>query len=577
MKANISEVNAKKSIFMGVIRTLVLLGLLTSSIVLPPRASAHELTIFTTSTISNGQIDPAPIIEGVGFASDSDKFDFTVDMGTTGVWYDSVAYIDDTHMRFNFHGTASKGTIQILAEASAFAPNAGHPSNQIEIFVAAPLILQTISFANILPISVGDKDQVLVVSSTSLLPVEVISNTPSVCTIDFVKVHAVAAGTCSVKAIQPGNSLYAPAQDVTKNVLILDNSALKKAGTEPIVAKTNLGSAIYDPTSVESGYISVLVSSSDQSVDNSTFIKLVIPKNATSSKTLILISAYSSDAQTGAGYFVARVAAVDASGASVREFEKNFELNIPSPTNGALPYYSFDGSSWIPLTKLSTEELPPEIHSAYFIESDGRIAILSRHFMLFGFRATQKTLAPIAPVEKLNVSSTATLKNFGGSGDGELTYATSTDEICSITESGVVTGLSVGTCSVTASKKASGIYADTHSKPVTIKIVSNSSVNQTQFSQTAPVNTGFFTHSLTFMIVNRLQTLDVGLCSIYANERAELMVGTKGKNGSWAWKKISSVQLDENGAGVFTITTKFFSGQRVRVLVNGVIQMESDV
>lgn len=83
--------------------------------------SAHELNVFSVSAISYGQLDPAPIVEGVGFATDLDKFDFTVDMGTTNLEFDSAAYID------------------------------------------------------------------------------------------FSKIHAVAAGTCSIKASQPGNEEYAPA------------------------------------------------------------------------------------------------------------------------------------------------------------------------------------------------------------------------------------------------------------------------------------------------------------------------------------------------------------------------------
>lgn len=79
------------------------------------------------------------------------------------------------------------------------------------------------------------------------------------------------------------------------------------------------------------------------------------------------------------------------------------------------------------------------------------------------------------------------------------------------------------------------------------------------------------------MKLNNSLTLDVGLCSIYANEVAELFLGTKGKSGLWSWKRISSAPLDVNGAGVFIITDKFSTGQMVRIMVNGVIQIESDV
>lgn len=71
--------------------------------------------------------------------------------------------------------------------------------------------------------------------------------------------------------------------------------------------------------------------------------------------------------------------------------------------------------------------------------------------------------------------------------------------------------------------------------------------------------------------------VDVGLSSINANETAELFLGTRGMRGSWNWKRISFAPLDQNGAGSFPIADRFSPGQRVRVTVNGAIQVESDV
>lgn len=79
------------------------------------------------------------------------------------------------------------------------------------------------------------------------------------------------------------------------------------------------------------------------------------------------------------------------------------------------------------------------------------------------------------------------------------------------------------------------------------------------------------------MKIIKSQTSDVSLCSIYADEKANLYLGTKTKNVTWIWKQISVTQLDNNGAGQFTVTSTFNAGQRIRVLANDVIQMESDV
>lgn len=574
MKLNERHIQSKSNCFIRVFLMLTPLFLFTTSIIAMPTASAHELNISTETLITNGQLNPSPIIESTDFAPDLDKFDFTVDMGKTNLGFDSVAFVNSTHVRFNFHGVASEGTITISADASAFYPNAGHTSNSIEIVVAAPLILQTISFANVLPMKVGDKDQVINVSASSSLKVVVESNTPSVCTIDFSKIHAVAAGTCSIKATQTGNSRYAAATTVTKTVAISANPAAVVAEVKPVKVATKLGSASYDPDQPNDTYVEVLVAGSQSGDENSHLVKLLIPPDAISTKAVFLVSSFSSDEESAAGYFAARITAVTSNGSAIRKFQKAIEINIPSGAKDSFPYWSFDEISWYRLQKLDSEALPANQHAGYFVEADGRIAILTDYLMYFGLRKAQTALSIISPVTKLAVSATAALKSSGGSGTGALGYKSSTESICSITEVGVVSALSEGQCLVTAGKKASGAFADARSNRVAIS-VTGIATPVAAIPQT--LNTGFLTHSLTFMKLNNAQTLEVGLCSIYANETAELLLGTKGKSGSWSWKKIAAAPLDKNGAGVFTITDKFSAGQMVRVMVNGVIQMESDV
>jgi hypothetical protein len=574
MKFYSSHMQSKNSLFIRVFLMLTPLFLFTSTMIALPSASAHELSISTLSKIANGQLDPTPIIEGVGFASDIDKFDFTVDTGLTNLRYDSVAFIDSTHVRFNFHGVAFTGTIEISADGAAFDPNAGHSSSSIEIIVAAPLIPQSISFVNLLPMKVGAIDQTINVTASSPLAVVVESNTPSVCTIDFSKIHAVAPGTCSVKAIQTGNSVYAAATTVTKTMEVSADPALVVTAVKSVDVATKLGSALYDPDQKDGAYIEVLVAGNKSTNENSHLVKLLIPSDAISSKVVFLISSLSTDEENAAGYFVARITAVTSDGTTIRKFKKAIEINIPAGAKDSFPYGSLDQITWYRLQKLDSEALPSNLHTGYFVEDDGRIAILSDNLMYFGLRKVQAPLSVISPATKIALGISAMLKSTGGSGTGELEYKSSTESICSITPVGVVTALSEGQCSVTAVKKGSGAFVDARSNRVVISVTG---VATPTIAVPSTLNTGFLTHSLTFMRLNNSLTLDVGLCSIYANETAELLLGTKAKKGSWSWKKISSAPLDENGAGVFAITDKFSAGQMVRVMVNGVIQMESDV
>ena len=574
MKLNSNLLKSNSNCFIRFFLMLTPLFLFATSMFAIPSSSAHELLISTKTNIAKGQQDPSPIIQSTDFAPDLDKFDFTVDMGVTKLKFDSVAFIDSTHVRFNLRGVAFEGTISISAESSAFAPDLGHASNSIGITVAAPLIFQTISFANLLPMKVGDKDQVINVSSSSDLKVVVESNTPSVCTIDFSKIHAVAAGICSVKAIQTGNTLYAAATTVTKTIEVSANPADVVAEVKPIEIATKLGFVLYDPDQTNDTYAQVLVAGNTSGSENSHLVKLRIPPKAISTKTVFLVSALSSDEESAAGYFVARITAVASNGSSIRRFQKAIEINIPAGAKDSSPYWSYDEISWYPLQKIDSEALPANLHTAYFVEDDGRIAILTDYLMYFGLRKAQTNLSIISPVTKLALGTSAALKSYGGSGVGDLGYKSMTQSICSITEAGVVAALSEGQCVITAAKKGSGAFVDSRSKRVAITVTP---VATPIVAIPLTLNTGFFTHALTFMKLNNTQTLEVGLCSIYANQSADLLVGTKSKNGRWSWKKISSALLDENGAGIFTITYKFSEGQLVRVMVNGVIQMEGDV
>lgn len=249
----------KESGFEGLAR-LILLSLFVIFLIPVPSASAAAPVIATTWTIANGAESPPVYLDGTGFGSDNDKFDFTVDMGTTGLTYDSVAYVNSTLMRFNFNGKANAGIITIQANASAFLPIATDASNTL-----------------------------------------------SVCTIDFLKIHAVADGRCSITATVNGNLIYSQAIPVTRSFVVLAlNPVTPVEPTQPKEVVTNLGTFSYDPKKPRGGYVSVLVASERVDLKKATQVKLLIPPKATEVPVVFHISASSTDEETAAGYFVDR-------------------------------------------------------------------------------------------------------------------------------------------------------------------------------------------------------------------------------------------------------------------------------
>lgn len=540
-------------------------------LILTPSAVAAEPIISTTWTIANGASSPTLLIVGVGFDSANDKFDFTVDVGTTGLAYDSVAFVDGSHMRFTFHKIAKTGIITIQANSSAFFPVATSASNTISIAVPAPLAPQSISFTTPAAMTVKSLDQIPKATASSGLSVLLSSNTPSVCTIDFLKIHAVAAGICSITATQIGNSVVAPALAVTK---IFAVSALPSVTPippgVPDEVVTNLGSASYDPKNASTTYVSVLVAGETADPKTATFVKLFIPAGATEAPVVFLISAFSSDAETATGYFVVRIKSSTAVGTSISRFKKSIEINIPAGAIEGIPFWSFDGFIWHKLNQIKTEVMPSNLHAAYFVEKDGRIAIFTDYLMLFGFRQNQSILAISPPPLTIKPKIQTQLVSTGGSGHGPVTFFSRTSTVCSITPSGLLVGKSEGKCTVAARKASSGIFADAISSSVSVFI---------QHESIAPghpaddPNHSTLCQEISYSLLKSSTLIFVNLCPEDAKETATLVVGTKSKSGKWSYKVVAKQNLDSKGMTIFKLNSVLKIGQIVRVMAEGKLQI----
>ena len=79
---------------------------------------------------------------------------------------------------------------------------------------------QTISFDTPTAMVVGQPDQSLAVSASSGLAVTLTTNSSSICTIVAGKLHAVAAGACTLTASQAGSANFLPASAVSQSITI---------------------------------------------------------------------------------------------------------------------------------------------------------------------------------------------------------------------------------------------------------------------------------------------------------------------------------------------------------------------
>ncbi|HRJ51632.1 MAG TPA: hypothetical protein PLE99_02605, partial [Candidatus Thiothrix moscowensis] len=79
---------------------------------------------------------------------------------------------------------------------------------------------QTITFADLSNKILGDADFNISATASSNLTVSFSSQTPTVCTVAGTSVHLVAAGTCTIRASQAGNSTYNAAADVDRSFTV---------------------------------------------------------------------------------------------------------------------------------------------------------------------------------------------------------------------------------------------------------------------------------------------------------------------------------------------------------------------
>lgn len=551
------------------------LGFLTNSVILPSIAAASEPAITTASVVANGAISPNIYVNGLNFISGISKFDFNVDVGTTGLVYDSVGFIDSKHLRFAFHGVASAGTLTIQANISAFDPVVDSASNTLAITVPVQMISQLIDFVTPIPMRVDDKDQSLNITTTSGLPLTIISNAPSVCSIVMNKIHVIASGTCSIRVSQAGNSTYAPASEVVKSFEITPVTAPSNIPTPPNnPVATKLGSFQYFPDSPSGGYVDILVASKDPSQSNTTHLQLVVPSRATVGPAVFLISAFSSDAETAEGYFVAKVLLIDKDGAAINYVAGAYEIKMPAGGLDSSLFWSSNSLTWQKIPESQIEFLPNDLHAIFFREKDGGIAVLTDQLGIFGYRKEQAPLTITTSVAVLKPKGQVLIKSSGGSGQGLVNFGSSTSSICTTTPGGLVTGISAGKCLITATKSASGVFADTLSNRLTVEIKesvlgTDSSGPPTTSTKKPTATKASQCGSFSYSFSTAPSRVQANFCPEDAGKTAILYNRLNASTRKWIDKKVASAIIDSNGIAVFKVSLAISQSQYLHVFVNG--------
>jgi len=154
-------------------------------------------------------------------------------------------------------------------------------------------------------------------------------------------------------------------------------------------------------------------------------------------------------------------------------FDKPLVIEMPDITSYATLAHSLLGGGYqlIPqIFAVPGENFCADQENDGYIDNGSTITIYTCHISAFGYREDQSAVSLTSDKSSLTVGTTAQLTAGGGSGTVAYTYSSANTNICSVNSSGLVTAISVGTCSLTVTNPENGAYINKSSSVVTITV-----------------------------------------------------------------------------------------------------------
>jgi len=349
--------------------------------------------------------------------------------------------------------------------------------------------------------------------------------------------------------------------------LTINFSSGSVAVADPVSVVATSGVYSYSPTAENDSYVDVTVAPKEGGVALPHIISLIVPQRATPGPATFILTSFSSNAEGDKGYFVVRVAVYNAIAVPLTFVSGGYEMKLPQSHSSAALYSSKDGSTWQKIPESSEEFLPPDLHSIFFRELDGSLSILSDEIGLFGFRQTQVPIRIDSTELSMKSLSSQTLNVTGGSGNGKIVFATTTSSICSVTSTGLVTGLKAGKCLVTAQKFGSNEFIDALSNALSISVNGAATVNSTVELSAMPASCNYLSYSLT----TSEKTVTAEFCPKDVGKTATLSIKIHSSSGKWIDKKITTVLINSRGCAFFQVSNTISSSPNLHIFVNGVL------
>jgi CSLREA domain-containing protein len=210
-------------------------------------AASNSFTVYGVPTVSLVSPNSGSQSGGTAVTITGTNFAFVSGMNFGGTAATSFTVISDTSIAATSPaGTPGAVDITVVGTGGTSATNTG------DKFTYLSQLSQTISFANPGTQTVGTP-LALVATATSNLGVTFKSDTTSVCTVSGTKAQFLISGSCTIEAIQAGNTSYAAAPEVGQTFSVsyavptatgvTPNSGLQSGGTKVVITGTHFTGA----------------------------------------------------------------------------------------------------------------------------------------------------------------------------------------------------------------------------------------------------------------------------------------------------------------------------------------------
>lgn len=471
---------------------------------------------------------------------------------------------------------------------------------------ALALTPQTIDTSGLPGTIVVGKSETPVFLTSAWLTLTLTSTTPTTCTVSGSSITGVAAGICSITLENPGDAVYAP---VSQTVMTFISPSFDPPLPPQIIALFITSSA----STVEYGKAITLSTLGGQGTGGVTFTSnssnCAINGPSLTGKGIgscIISATKAADSKYAAANAVstfsvlvtkANQQALTATSSSQSvAFGKTLTLNTiggtvtPSTTgtpDGIVSYSSSNGnctisgniltgagvgSCTITATKAGDANYNPISTTLYD-------PIAQRAYDITVTQAVQPALTALSSGGSVVYGQTLTLSTAGGLGAGAVSYS-SNNANCSISGN-ILTGMAIGSCSITATKAADTNYTAVTSKPIVIAVTStaqapvivSASNNSVMFGQTLTLSStgGNGVGAVTFksdspgcsISRNILTGSAIGSCNITA---------TKAATGTFAAVTSAPMNITVIGASQLTLTV---SAMKNSVLVGQTLPLNS--